>query len=361
MPRPKYVYRGKRKYRWLITLAAFIIAILVLGAVWLFSYMQRYIVFSQDGLKLVLPFMETAASDGLADDTIVTAPSVDAEIVVSEPDFSEVSIGAGEDIQPVYASYIPFSSVSAQTISYEAALLSGQSRNALCIQLKTADGYLAYKSALPITDSYGVNGAQDISEAVAAAHEQGVYMIAEISSLLDTAMASRNTPLALKNASGAVITDSYGSWLDPYNEDVRGYIAGLIAELQAMGFDEVVLSGCEFPTTNDYVMSQTMTETPSKTAAVSAFALRMSRAARELGLKCSSYADERLLRTGALTDGGQELSAMARIFDRCFVKTSDDVLYTDTQSLSAAFAGESRVVPVTSGVVTGTGSYCRAP
>ena len=49
MGRPKSVYRGKRKYRWVITVTAFVVIALIAAAVGTFIYMQRYIVYDKDG------------------------------------------------------------------------------------------------------------------------------------------------------------------------------------------------------------------------------------------------------------------------------------------------------------------------
>ena len=54
MPRPRTVYRGKRKYSWIITLAVTLLVVVILLAVWLFYHLQRYIVYDKDGLRLDL-------------------------------------------------------------------------------------------------------------------------------------------------------------------------------------------------------------------------------------------------------------------------------------------------------------------
>ena len=55
MPRPKTVYRGKRKYSWLITLLVSTLALLLLLTVWMFYHLQTYLVYDKDGVRLVLP------------------------------------------------------------------------------------------------------------------------------------------------------------------------------------------------------------------------------------------------------------------------------------------------------------------
>lgn len=362
MRRPKTVYRGKRRYRWIISAVLIVLALLIIGAVWLFYHMQRYIVYYKDGLSLELPFEQTdtpAVDFSGTDASVIYSGAVDAEIVISEPDFSDLELGAGEELEALHAGYIPAESVKASNLSYYAPLLEGQGKNALVLQLKTADGYFHYKTGVSLADSYGVNGSEDISSGVTALSDHEVYLIAEISVLCDTAMATRNLPLALKNSAGSVISDSAGSWLDPYNTEVREYCSAILEELAALGFDEVLLSGLAFPNAQDIVMSRPMTQTPSAETAVSAFAVFMSEKARELGMKCSVLCETEAVRSSDGVGRGQRLSIFPNIFDRLFVKTDTDNQSSDLSALRAFITGGSgeRVVPISS--ASGySGSWC---
>lgn len=353
MSRPKNVYRGKRKYRWIITLILFIAAFIIIGGVWLFNYMQKFIVYDGDGLKLVLPFMEQEQTDEApaGEEQTIIAPSVSAEVVISEPDFSQLSFTAGEDLEAIKARYVPASSMSSQGLLYYGAELRQSGRSAMVLQLQTDDGMLSYLSGVALTNSYGVNGQQNIIDAVASLKEQGVYLVAEIGGLLDTCMATRNAPLGLKTSAGTVLSNSRGSWLDPYNKDARAYVSDLIEEAALMGFDEVLLSGIACPKANDVVYSQPMSGSPSLTGGVATFALRMSEKARELGLRCSAVCFAEELRSGTGSDIGQDPELFFRFFDRVYVRTDWDHLVADVSALSAHAGGSAgtRVVPILSG------------
>jgi hypothetical protein len=284
---------------------------------------------------------------------------VDAEIVVDQPAFDDVDIGAGEDISTLQARYIPADSMSSMNLSYYGSALASSGQNAMVLQLKTTSGYFSYLSSVPMAASYGVNGVEDISEAVAQLKEQGVYLVAEIAALQDDSLAFRNNPLALKNSSGSVVTEYGASWLDPYNKDVRTYITDIMAELADMGFDEIVLTGMTHPKSDDVVFSQEMTQTPDLAGSVSTFALRMSENARELGMKCSVLCDADALRQGTSADIGQDLELFARIFDRIYVSTDMNYLTMDVSALEAALGSGSgaRIVPIVSGYTPGTESW----
>lgn len=363
MGRPKTVYRGKRKCRWVITLCVMLVAVLIVLAVWLFNYMQRFIVYDKDGLSLVLPFEreETADAPGNDDEEHRgPVPSVDAEIVIDEPGFEDVELGAGQGLEEMHALYVPADSVTAANLAGYASTIPGSDKNALVLQLKTSDGFFHYKSAVALADSYGVNGTEDIGEALFALKEKGVYLVAEISTLHDDAMATRNTPLAMKTSAGAVVTDASGSWLDPYHEGTRSYLVSILEELDALGFDEVLLTGLSFPQADDVVFSQTMTQRPSVVSCVSTFALRMSRAARELELKCSAVCDAARLRAGTSSEIGQDMDLFFRAFDRVYVQTDTEYCAADVRSLGnyAEEDDAARIVPVLAGSAPSSGSWC---
>lgn len=356
MDKPRTVYRGKRKYNWLVTLLLFVLAFICLGLVWLFDYMQRYVVYEKDSLRIVLPYMREGGDDPFAprvdeglDD--FERPQVDAEIVVDEADFGDVDLTVGQGLTQLRAHYVPAAAVTPAQLTYLAGGLASEGYNAMVIQLKTSDGHLSYYSGIGLTDSYGVNGTEDIAPAVEQIKEQEVYLVAELATLMDDAMALRNTPLALKNSRGQVITDSGGSWLDPYNRSVRQYITDIMTELAGMGFDEVLLTGIAHPRTEDIVYSQEMTSSPSISSSVSTFALRMCETAHDLGMKCSVLCQTAELRLGTSADIGQSPALLFSLFDRVYLLTDQGYITTDIKALSDAGGAppEERIVPITLG------------
>ena len=363
MGRPKTVYRGRRKYNWLITLVLFVLAVMLIGIFWLFSYMQQFVVYEKDGLSLVLPYMRADGSpfapntDDPGDD--FERPLVDAEIVVDEAGFDDMDLPVGENLTAIRARYVPATAVTAAQLTYLATGLEAENQDAMVLQLKTSDGHLSYYSGVGLTDSYSVNGTEDIRKAVEQMKEQGIYLVAELATLMDDAMALRNSPLALKDSNGQVITDSGGSWLDPYNRGTRQYITDIMTELAGMGFDEVLLTGIAHPRAEDIVYSQEMTSSPSIASSVSTFAMRMCEAAHELGLKCSVLCQTAELRLGSSGEIGQDPELLFSLFDRVYLFTDQEHISSDTGALSGAPGadGAERIVPITIGWTPTRSSY----
>jgi len=359
MPRPKTVYKGKRKFGRLVTVLACMFVILIILSIWLFYHLQKYIVYDKDGLSLVIPFLQEQVlpEEPEAEPETEAAELLpgEAELVISAPDFSNVSTTAGEGLLPLRARYVKAAEVSGTSLVIAAA-----SASAVILQLKPADGFLAYKSSVSLADDYGVNGALDITEAVQAMSENGVYLVAEISCLIDNTMGERNLPIALRSAAqGVAISDSRGTWLDPYSSVARGYITDLIEELAQMGFSEVLLTNVAHPERTDVTYSQSMSQELDKVSCISLFAKHVSEAARAAGIRVSVLCDAQSLRTNSSAELGQDIEFFFAIFDRVFVDTNSDYYLADLSTLEAYLgsASATRIVPMIEGYVPEGGSF----
>ena len=351
MPRPRTVYRGKRKYSWIITLLAMLVVIAIALAVWLFYYLQRFIVYDKDGLRLDLSAQrEEILNPGVPEQTAQPAPvpHVDVEIVVDQRDYSDIQTDAGSDLQPIHGVFVSAKDVTESTLTYYTGRMGDF--DTLVLELKAADGFLRWRSGVAAADSFAVNGTLELPELLAPLKENGVYLVAQISALTDNAMAERNAPIALKNAvTGQAFTDASGrSYLDPYSDSTRSYLLALIAELQRIGFDEVLLSGMNCPDSDALQFSKQMTKTPDSVTAVSSCALWLREQADALGMKLSAVIDADALQSegGA---AGQNAVLFFKAFDRVAVATGFDTFDADIAALQSALGGQSgtRIVAVT--------------
>ena len=142
--------------------------------------------------------------------------------------------------------------------------------------MKPDSGRLVWPSSSYMATAFDTKGISDLSASLAELKEQGVYLIAQISCLVDTLMATRDAPIALRDISGSVYTSSAGAWLDPYNSETRDYLYFLMHELAAMGFDEILLSNIVHPA-GSVTYSQPLSITPTPITAVSSISTRRTR------------------------------------------------------------------------------------
>ena len=357
MARPRSVYRGKRKYGWIISVAAFLLIFVLMAGVWLFYDLQKYIEFEKDAVRLV--FTEEEVQEGDSGEDIPIAEAVtNPQIVVEIPDFTDMESLVAGGMEPIKAMYVGEDNAKAATLSYYPGILA-QSQggyNALVINIKSEDGYLRYFSSVPLATSYGVNGTENLTDSLAALSEEGIWLVAEVSCLVDNAMAVRNSALALRNGSGGVMANENGSWLDPFNSGVREYVAAIIAELAAMGFDEVLLTNVSFPAgTVQY--SQPMSAAPAGLSSVASFGKYLREAADEAGIKLSAVLDGKAMREGTSTAIGQDATFFLKVFDRVYVETDIDNYAADTGALTAEAKEAAQVVTMVSGFTPSADSF----
>ena len=348
MARNKDFYQGRRQRRnyWLIPF------ILLLGlitlAVVLFYGLQKYAVISDEGVKV--SFSETAvggageaegAAEQLSFDTVIP------EIIFQAPDYSRIEAVAGRNVRPVRAIYIPAAEVSLERIqSAAASLVDG---NALMIEMKPRNGQLLWNSKTPLAVSYGTSLDNEFSDQLAALipalkeREDGkrVYMVAQISCFIDELLANRSNQYALRSAAGFNYTDEYGSWLDPYNPELRNYIVGLIRELYDMGFDEVALADVMHPVVegmevqnaegetekSPFLYTREMSTAPDPVTAICGFAVYVADQMKDKPGLLSIYVDspQALVRNNELS--GQNAVLFMKIYDRVYYRT-DRYTYT---------------------------------
>ena len=361
MARPKPIYRGKRKYGWIITLVLFILLIAFMAGMWVFYDTQKYIRYEKDGLYLDFTESELQSSEEEDDDeqSVLAPPVTDAQIVVSMPDYSQMESMVTSRLKDIQALYVSREKMTAQNLAYYPSILaeSANKYNSLVLNIKSEDGTLRYYSSIPMVDSYGVNGTENIKEAIGKLKEQGLWMIAEVSCLGDSAMAMRNSPISLKNANGGVLTDEVSSWLDPYNTVTREYVVELMKELKEMGFDEVLLTNVSLPAEMTIAYSQPMSATPDSVSAVSAMCRYLRLQADEIGIYLSAELDGTALREGKSKDKGQDPEFFFKVFDRVYVRTNMDYYVTDVSLAKEYCDVSSRLVVDVEGFNLPSGSY----
>lgn len=327
MFRPRTVYRGKEKNGRLATLIVSILVVLILFVVWLFYDLQQYMVYDKDGARLVLPEERASAAETVPRPGPVSAMTdapVDVEIVIDRADYSELASDAGAGLGTIEARFVRAEALTGTLLS---SFITGGFGNydALVLELKPASGLLTYRSAVPLAESYGLNGTLDLQGYAEQLKEQGVRLIAQLSALPDAALAVRNAPIALKNAqTGGVYTENGAAWLDPYNEAVRAYLSALMAELKEMGFDEILFDGVYLPG-DGFAFSVPMTSVPDAESAVSSLALYLRETADTLELKVSAVAAD--------GRGGQNPVLFVKAFDRVVCPDGNAIIPAFTSAL----------------------------
>jgi hypothetical protein len=165
-------------------------------------------------------------------------------------------------------------------------------------------------------------------------------------------MATRNQPLALRDAEGLVFEDDNGAWLDPFSKEARAYIAELGKELAEMGFDELLLSHVAHPDA-EVIYSRDMSGSFDRTTAVSQLALALTQELGDTQVRVSALMDAQAFQTGDTAVNGQSLAFFLKVFQRVYAPSDASRLADDRAAVSAAFEGADaliRFVPLLPGV-----------
>ena len=238
-------YRNKlRLRRFLIILAIVLLALVIVGLIG-FSYLGRYVVYTEDGAHFSFHSQPPSAPE-----TEQAAAPVESPVLVTGSSIREQSIledGSTTALQDceVKGLLVDYVTLSDPT-AVSAVDLGTGAYNTLVLEMRAGG------SAILDTDA--------VRQLISRAKSAQMHLVAMMSCLNDSAYALSHTSEALAISGGALWMNSAGSyWLDPTNADVQNYLAGMINQLETMGFQEVILNNFSFPTTDEIVYSSDST------------------------------------------------------------------------------------------------------
>lgn len=349
-------YRGKRKKIAPALIGTIIVLAVIAFAVMLFYGLQKYIVVTNSGLHLEIPFLQDGSESTQPDDEtgsiVHSFEPVNAVLEVGEPDYSNVAATAGSGLEAIKAVFVPFSEISESGIAARLASVSGA--NAVLLDAKTVTGMLAWSSETDIAKGYGTTGTVDLKPIVASLKEKNVYVAVRLCCFVDDTLTSRYAQVALRTKDGAAYTDGNGAWLDPTNAIVKNYIASLCSELSKMGVDEIVLHGMRMPEAAgvEFAYTSSSAVTPTPVSAISGFAISMMRSMRSASASLSvQLTSQTAMQSGSDTVTGQNAEIFFKVFDRVYY-TSDAAGAADAVSAAERYVSlgdvNMRLVPLCS-------------
>lgn len=232
-------YRGRRSTTDVLKTVALILAVLVVLAVAGVWMAQKYIVYDDGGYHLELPFFQKEGPAQEPEDFRVAV-----EPAASQPEETP------EEGEPLLAAVtVPLSAVEDGSAE---ALAAQAGANSVLLDMKTDRGQLGFVSQLAMAASAGVNAGQaDINRQLQTLNSGELYTVARLSCFRDHALAKDET-YAIRTNSGYRWTDPEElRWSSPASQAVQDYLVALMVELAQLGFDEILLTDCGFPTQGD--------------------------------------------------------------------------------------------------------------
>lgn len=330
MARVQEFYKGRRKRRnyaflpFLILLAVFSVILV------LFYGMQKYAVISKDGVSVQLPILGGTGGVSEVDSTghvVKDFDPVSVPLTLGEADYSYARTRAGENAPPVRAIFIPSENINSDKIlEYSARLVAG---NALMMEVKPRSGITLWETHTQMAQAYSLTMMSETSKAlpdiIASLKEKNIYLVAQISCCIDELLPTRTTAFCIHTEGGMNYRDGLGTWLDPYNLDLRTWIAEMCRELWDLGFDEVVLKDVAHPSLAEaipLVYTREISTPRSTAAAVCGLAAGVAdqlydRGDKVLSIYCNTR--EALVRDDLTT--GQNAVLFMKLYDRVYLET----------------------------------------
>lgn len=229
-------YRGRSRFATVVKVLIVVLVLALLAALAALFFLERYIVYSSDGVRLELPFFQKEEP-----------PEEPGRVVVetAPPTASPTPEAEEEDFRAVLLAR------SALTDGTAAEQTAAAGANAAIFDMKADDGTLAYASQLPLALEMGVSDGAADSDVLSALNGGELYTVARVACFRDNTAPRWRNSMALRTAQGNWRDATDTRWLSIQSPAAREYVIGVCRELAELGFDELLLDCCGFPTQGD--------------------------------------------------------------------------------------------------------------
>ncbi len=136
-----------------------------------------------------------------------------------------------------------------RTIRAAAQQLKAQGADYGLVTLKTPDGSICYASQVPAAAQSIADTTVDPARIAAIFREEGVIPVAQLAAFKDPISSRTDRSMAIHYGDGLWLDAQKdgNAWLNPYSAAAVEYVGDLVAEVQGMGFEQVVLTNVQFP------------------------------------------------------------------------------------------------------------------
>jgi len=235
MRRDRYgTYRGDPKGTRILKAVIAVLAGLLVVGIAAFFLMERYLVYTDEGIRLELPFLHR-------EDPTPTPPQNSAPLVLvtATPEPTPQMPSA------LRAAELPHSALYDGTAE-EALAQAGA--DAALFTMKRPDGTLGYISDLDLAKECQVSAADPaLNAAIRGLNAGELYTVARVCCFQDDSIPYYHSGMAIRSGGGNWRDGQGRRWLNPANEAAQDYVAGICGELAALGFDEILLDFASFP------------------------------------------------------------------------------------------------------------------
>lgn len=247
----KLSYRAKMRLK---RLAIFLgISGLILLLIWIcwLIWLQRYVVYTRDGV--VIDFSRSSLS---LEDKAATGDQQQTIAIDIQLGDSQANREPEEGLQILNGVYVDTDMLLEGVEGVVEALTDLEPGSAVLLDVKSKFGNFYYSTDIQdasLTDSIDV---ATMDALIADLAERDCYLIARLPAFRDSDFARRNQSSGLALSSGALWTDEDKCyWLNPASDTVQSNLIQICRELHGLGFDEVVFTDFRIPDSGNIVYS----------------------------------------------------------------------------------------------------------
>lgn len=250
-------YRTRRRLKALGIAAASLVMVFVIGWLGWVVYLERYIIYTRDGVVLNLDLDLDQYDEGV----VATPPDANETV----PIFYNEGSNAQEmnaELTQLWGYYISFDALSKDINACRDQLALLPAGTPVMIELKSGYGKFHYSTSVPgaeLSDSVNI---AEVDSLIQDLRSRNLYLIAKVSAFRDRAYGLKNVPQGIYhvNKKGLWPDNNNCYWLNPTNPTVLSYISSIVQELKEMDFDEVLLADFSVPVSDKVYFKDDRTE-----------------------------------------------------------------------------------------------------
>ena len=262
-----FTYRNRQRMKAGAVVLAVVLVLACLGIAVSFAYLERYMVYTPEGARLVLPGEEPEglAADASAesfslvevpDATVQTLAPIQRDPTPSEPQtVAQIDLASPEETGPdlLQGYYVTFDDLQEPARVLE-IIQSDPDCDTVVLEVKSAYGSSCYSSSLPGAVASGSVNVEAVDDLIAILAAEDLRLVALVPAYSDSVFALDHQTEGLPISGGALWLDwDSHYWLDPASSLVQEHLVDLCTELTGLGFDEVAFSYFTFPDSENIV------------------------------------------------------------------------------------------------------------
>lgn len=247
----KLTYRARRRFHRLGVTLGYILSIGALVLVCWLVWLDRHVVYSQDGAKL--DYNWQVSQDGQP-----AVPPTEGNWPIRFNEGAD-QINTSTELAPITGYYATTSMLLDSVADVEASIKTLPAGSAVMLDLKSGFGNFYYNTTVPDASIADQADTAAVDALIKNLQKSDYYLIARVPAFRDRAYGLEHTSYGLPTSQGYLWSDENNCyWLNPASSGAVNYLIAIALELRELGFDEVVFTDFCFPNTDKIVFKSSL-------------------------------------------------------------------------------------------------------